>query len=57
VPLDFTPAEAAIADPADVLGSRHVVARLRERGLFTPQRATCGGQILQSSNAPGGSAA
>jgi acyl-CoA dehydrogenase len=37
---DVLPAEAEIEDPADVLGSWHVVERLRdrarERGLFTP---------------------
>jgi acyl-CoA dehydrogenase len=38
---DALPAEAEIADPADVLGSWHVVERLRDRarelGLFAPQ--------------------
>jgi acyl-CoA dehydrogenase len=37
---DVRPAEADIADPDDVLGSWHVVERLRERarerGIFTP---------------------
>jgi acyl-CoA dehydrogenase len=37
---DVLPAEGEIADPADVLGSWHVVQRLRdrarERGIFTP---------------------
>ena len=38
---DALPAEAEVADPADLLASWHVVERLRdrarERGLFAPQ--------------------